>query len=131
MTDAQHTLYPGPEFCNFVRRPNLQQVAWPVVPNLKKAIVLLMDKEPVYQKEQPNNPLHGMKLATILELLVEQYGWERLARNININCFKNDPSIKSSLTFLRKTQWARDKVEQLYLDLEKKKKPASTKPKLH
>ena len=81
-----------------------------------------MDKESVHQKEQPNNPMHGVKLITILELLVEQYGWERLAMKININCFKNDPSIKSSLKFLRKTQWARDKVEQLYLDLEKKKK---------
>ncbi|RLD80893.1 MAG: hypothetical protein DRJ07_09885 [Bacteroidetes bacterium] len=79
-----------------------------------------MDKERVHQKEQPNNPMHGMKLVTILELLVEQYGWERLAMKININCFKNDPSIKSSLKFLRKTQWARDKVEQLYLDLKKK-----------
>jgi uncharacterized protein (DUF2132 family) len=79
-----------------------------------------MDKEKVHQKEQPNNPMHGVKLITILELLVEQYGWERLAMKININCFKNDPSIKSSLKFLRKTQWARDKVEQLYLDLEKK-----------
>ena len=81
-----------------------------------------MDKEKVHQKEQPNNPMHGMKLITILELLVEQYGWERLAMKININCFKNDPSIKSSLKFLRKTQWARDKVEQLYLDLKKKYK---------
>lgn len=67
-------------------------------------------------EEQPNNPLHGMKLATILELLVEAYGWEELAMRININCFKNDPSIKSSLKFLRKTQWARDKVERLYLE---------------
>ena len=80
-----------------------------------------MDKENVHQKEQPNNPMHGVKLINILELLVEQYGWERLSMKININCFKNDPSIKSSLKFLRKTQWARDKVEQLYLDLEKKK----------
>ena len=80
-----------------------------------------MDKEKVHQKEQPNNPMHGVKLITILELLVEQYGWERLAMKININCFKNDPSIKSRLKFLRKTQWARDKVEQLYLDLERKK----------
>lgn len=70
-------------------------------------------------KEQPNNPLHGVKLATILEVLVDEYGWEELATRINVNCFKNDPSIKSSLTFLRKTQWARDKVEQLYLDLKK------------
>ena len=80
-----------------------------------------MDKEDVHQKEQPNNPLHGVKLIAILELLVEQVGWERLAMKININCFKKDPSIKSSLKFLRKTQWARDKVEQFYLDLEKKR----------
>lgn len=80
-----------------------------------------MDKENTPYKEQPNNPLHGVKLVTILEVLVKHYGWERLAMKININCFKSDPSIKSSLTFLRKTQWARDKVEQLYLDLEKKK----------
>lgn len=70
--------------------------------------------------EQPNNPLHGVKLITILEVLVDHYGWEQLAMKININCFKNDPSIKSSLTFLRKTQWARDKVEQLYLEVPKK-----------
>jgi len=81
-----------------------------------------MNKENVHPKEQPNNPLHGVKLITILELLVEQVGWERLAMKININCFKKDPSIKSSLKFLRKTPWARDKVEQLYLDLEKKNK---------
>ena len=72
------------------------------------------------QQEQPNNPLHGVKLITILEVLVKKYGWEKLAMKININCFKDNPSIKSSLTFLRKTQWARDKVEQLYLDLEKR-----------
>jgi uncharacterized protein (DUF2132 family) len=80
-----------------------------------------MDKENNPPEEQPNNPLHGLKLITILELLVEQYGWEKLALKININCFKNDPTIKSSLKFLRRTQWARDKVEQLYLKLEKKK----------
>lgn len=80
-----------------------------------------MNKENVSHKEQPNNPLHGIKLATILELLVKHYGWEGLAMKININCFKSDPSIKSSLKFLRKTQWARDKVEKLYLDLEKSK----------
>ena len=79
-----------------------------------------MDKEHLPPKEQPNNPLHGVKLATMLEDLVNQYGWERLAMEININCFKNDPSIKSSLTFLRKTTWARDKVERLYLELIRK-----------
>jgi uncharacterized protein (DUF2132 family) len=66
-------------------------------------------------KEQPNNPLHGVKLADIMEQLVDHYGWEKLAQKININCFKNNPTIKSSLTFLRKTPWARDKVENLYL----------------
>ena len=64
---------------------------------------------------QPNNPLHGVKLADMLELLVEQYGWQELGDRININCFNSNPSIKSSLKFLRKTQWARDKVERLYL----------------
>ena len=66
--------------------------------------------------EQPNNPLHGVKLADILDYLVDFYGWEILGQRIDINCFNSNPSIKSSLKFLRKTQWARDKVEQLYLD---------------
>ncbi len=66
-------------------------------------------------KEQLNNPLHGVKLIDILESLVEKYGWEELGLKININCFNNDPSIKSCLKFLRKTQWARDKVENLYI----------------
>lgn len=65
--------------------------------------------------EQPNNPLHGVKLEQIVTQLVERYGWEGLARRIDINCFKSDPSIKSSLKFLRKTPWAREKVENLYL----------------
>jgi uncharacterized protein (DUF2132 family) len=68
------------------------------------------------KKEQPNNPLHGVKLADILEYLVDEYGWDKLGVMINIRCFNNDPSIKSSLKFLRKTPWARDKVENLYLD---------------
>jgi len=80
-----------------------------------------MEKENTEPDQQPNNPLHGVKLATILALLVEVYGWEKLALKININCFKSNPSIKSCLTFLRKTPWARDKVEQLYLQLKKKK----------
>lgn len=64
--------------------------------------------------EQPNNPLHGVTLAMMLEALVERYGWEELGRRIPIRCFNHDPSIKSSLTFLRKTPWARAKVEELY-----------------
>jgi uncharacterized protein (DUF2132 family) len=81
-----------------------------------------MEKNKKIKQEQPNNPLHGVKLVTIVETLVEYYGWEHLATKIDINCFKKDPSIKSSLTFLRKTQWARDKVEQIYLNLVTKKK---------
>lgn len=80
-----------------------------------------MDQENNQQNEQVNNPLHGLKLATILEALVEYYGWEKLSMKIRINCFKNDPSLNSSLKFLRKTPWARDQVEQLYLVLMKKK----------
>ncbi len=64
---------------------------------------------------QPNNPLHGVKLVDILEFLVKKYGWEELGKKIDIRSFNNNPSIKSSLTFLRKTPWARDKVERLYL----------------
>lgn len=66
-------------------------------------------------QKQKNNPMHGVKLVNVLEYLVEEYGWEELGYRININCFQSNPSIKSSLKFLRKTQWARDKVEQLYL----------------
>ena len=67
--------------------------------------------------EQINNPLHGVKLVDILERLVDEYGWEELGMKINIRCFNYDPSIKSSLKFLRKTPWARDKVESLYIKL--------------
>lgn len=65
--------------------------------------------------QQPNNPLHGVKLADIMGFLVEKYGWEELGLRIDIRSFNNNPSIKSSLTFLRKTPWAREKVERLYL----------------
>ena len=67
-------------------------------------------------EQQPNNPLHGKTLEMILNHLVEMYGWEDLGNIIRINCFTHDPSIKSSLKFLRKTPWAREKVEQLYID---------------
>ncbi len=66
---------------------------------------------------QPNNPLHGIKLQQIVEELVAHYGWEFLGDRINIRCFQNDPSIKSSLKFLRRTPWARAKVEELYLEM--------------
>uniref|UniRef100_UPI0040485AB8 VF530 family protein n=1 Tax=Aliarcobacter sp. TaxID=2321116 RepID=UPI0040485AB8 len=65
--------------------------------------------------ENPNNPLHGIKLEMIVTFLVDTYGWEELANRIKINCFTFDPSVKSSLKFLRKTPWAREKVEKLYL----------------
>lgn len=68
------------------------------------------------REQQINNPLHGVKLADILEFLVTMYGWETLGDQINIRCFNSDPSVKSSLKFLRKTPWARTKVEQLYLE---------------
>ena len=67
-------------------------------------------------KHISKDPLHGKTLLTILEYLVEYYGWEHLGYKINIKCFNNDPSIKSSLKFLRKTTWARKKVEDLYLN---------------
>lgn len=64
----------------------------------------------------PNDPLYGVTLETVLTFLVEEYGWEELGKGIPINCFIKDPSIKSSLTFLRKTPWARSKVETLYIE---------------
>ncbi|MCB0698908.1 MAG: DUF2132 domain-containing protein [Chitinophagaceae bacterium] len=66
---------------------------------------------------QKNNPLHGITLKMMLEQLVAQYGWEEMSKRINIRCFKFDPSIKSSLSFLRKTPWARQEVEDLYLHM--------------
>lgn len=66
-------------------------------------------------QSQPNNPLHGVTLKAMLEYLVAEYGWERLGERIRIGCFREDPSISSSLKFLRKTDWARAKVERLYL----------------
>ena len=71
------------------------------------------------KQEQANNPLHGVKLIDMLEALVIHYGWEEMGYVIDIRCFNYDPSIKSSLQFLRKTPWAREKVEQLYLELKR------------
>lgn len=68
-------------------------------------------------ESQPNNALHGIKLEKILTDLVAHYDWEYLGYNINIRCFTHDPSIKSSLKFLRRTPWARTKVEQMYLEM--------------
>lgn len=68
-------------------------------------------------EEQLNNPLHGVKLAQILERLVAHYGWEYLADRVNIRCFMYNPTMKSSLGFLRRTRWAREHVEDVYLDM--------------
>ncbi|MFT2091459.1 VF530 family DNA-binding protein [Paraglaciecola sp. 2405UD69-4] len=65
--------------------------------------------------QQKNNPLHGLTLQNILETLESELGFEKMGQHVKINCFTSDPSIKSSLKFLRKTPWAREKVEQLYL----------------
>lgn len=67
-------------------------------------------------QEQPNNPLHGVTLEKVVTRLVEHYGWYELGDRIPIRCFCLDPTVKSSLKFLRKTPWARDKVEALYVD---------------
>ncbi|MBE0492161.1 MAG: DUF2132 domain-containing protein [Sulfurospirillum sp.] len=69
--------------------------------------------------KQPNNPLHGIKLEQIVTELVSHYGWEKLGRLVKINSFNFDPSIKSSLKFLRRTPWAREKVEKLWLMLQR------------
>ena len=70
-----------------------------------------------------NNPLHGKTLKIIMNELVEHYGWETLAEFVNINCLKFDPSINSCLKFLRKTPWAREKIEKVYLAMLKSKDP--------
>ena len=71
----------------------------------------------VQASKQPNNPLHSVTLEQILTALLAHYGWEHMAEQVRVNCFMNDPSIKSSLKFLRRTPWARAKVEQLYLEM--------------
>lgn len=70
-------------------------------------------------KSQPNNPLHGKTLEAIMVYMVSYYGWEELGDRIRINCFRKDPSIQSSLKFLRRTPWARKQVEELYLEIVK------------
>ena len=71
-------------------------------------------------KDQPNNPMHGVRLDVVLNHLVDHYGWEEMGKHVNINCFKSNPTINSSLKFLRNTPWAREKVEQFYLQSLKK-----------
>jgi len=73
--------------------------------------------------EQPENPLHGVTLENVVTRLMEHYGWDGLSQKIDVNCFKSDPSIKSSLKFLRKNEWARKKVEDLYISTFENKSP--------
>ena len=77
---------------------------------------------------QPRNPLHGLTLQSILTALVDRYGWADLAQRIPIRCFSSDPSIASSLKFLRKTPWAREKVESLYLFMLRESRRANAQP---
>ena len=74
----------------------------------------------IKNSSQPNNPLHGVKLKDIMEFLLEEYGWDALGKKIDIRSFNHDPSINSSLKFLRRTPWARAKVEELYLKTKRK-----------
>jgi len=73
-------------------------------------------------ESQPNNPLHGIKLEQIINDLVAYYGWEYMGYTIKIKCFTDNPSVKSSLKFLRRTPWARTKVEAMYLKMLKNKR---------
>jgi uncharacterized protein (DUF2132 family) len=73
------------------------------------------NSSPNLAKQPSKDPLHGITLKAIVEHLYEYYGWDRLSQKINLKCFSMNPSVKSSLTFLRKTDWARKKVESLYL----------------
>ncbi|MFH1215128.1 MAG: VF530 family protein [Pseudomonadota bacterium] len=70
-------------------------------------------------EEQANNPLHGVTLEQVVNSLVEHYGWEKLGKRVKVRCFNSDPSVKSSLNFLRKTPWARKKVEDMYIAMQK------------
>ena len=82
------------------------------------------DEDPAgYDPRQANNPLHGKTLEAIVIALEDAYGWDGLAERINLRCFQNDPSVKSSLKFLRRTPWAREKVEKLYLSTVRRQNP--------
>lgn len=87
------------------------------------AVALAINYFSTMNQTQPNNPLHGVTLEHVVSTLVERFGWEALGQRIKIRCFTHEPSIKSSLKFLRKTAWAREKVEQLYLSSANKRSP--------
>lgn len=88
-----------------------------------------MTKDAQSKNQQPNNPLHGLTLEAVVTQLVDSYGFPYLAERVKINCFKSDPSIKSSLKFLRRTLWAREQVEKLYVAKFAKLPPESIKAK--
>ena len=75
----------------------------------------ILDNAHMTSQEQPHNPLHGLTLERIVSDMVDYYGWSELGRRVQIRCFNQDPSVASSLKFLRKTPWAREQVEQLYV----------------
>ncbi|MGK8186323.1 VF530 family DNA-binding protein [Serratia marcescens] len=79
-------------------------------------------------QHQSKDPLHGVTLEQLLNKLVDHYGWSELSARIRINCFRSDPSIKSSLKFLRRTPWARKEVEELYIDMVSHPAPTSDNP---
>lgn len=94
-----------------------------VTTSARGALQYALGCQPHVSDEQPNNPLHGVTLKAMLEDLVERHGWADLGKRIEIRCFTHDPSIRSSLKFLRRTEWARKQVEQLYLrDLRKRER---------
>ena len=78
-----------------------------------------MAEIPPADRPQANNPLHGITLERMVSELADRYGWAELGRRIRIRCFNSDPSVKSSLTFLRRTPWAREKVERLYIRMKR------------
>ena len=82
-------------------------------------------------KEQPNNPLHGLTLENILTQLYDHYGWDKMGEQVKIACFTNNPSMTSSLKFLRKNPWAREKVEEMFLRLqERRRQSEANNPKV-
>ena len=85
-----------------------------------------MTSPPDSPPDQTGNPLHGITLERMLSELVESIGWEKMARRVRIACFTSDPSVSSSLKFLRRTPWAREKVERMYLDVMRRRRPGTT-----
>lgn len=96
-------------------KPTSNSASHPVKPKVNKPKPSSTKPRLEQTSTQRNNPLHGITLKTIVTELQEHYGWQGLFEKTRMNCFQNNPTIKSSLTFLRKTDWARDKIEQLYL----------------